>query len=266
MDQVTLTSLYKKKTSGQKIAVLTAYDYPTAKVLDESGIDILLVGDSLAMVVLGYESTLSVTMEEMLHHSRAVKRGTRRGFILVDMPFLSYQVSLEAAVANAGRLMKEGGAHGVKVEGADEQTLSVIRRLVEIGIPVMGHLGFTPQSVNQLGGYRVQGKDQRSSQKLLEDAKKLEGAGAFGLVLEMVPTEVAKKITQESRIITIGIGAGSHCDGQVLVTQDMVGLFTDFKPKFVKRYAELGAELNKAVRLYKEEVEKGSFPGPDQSF
>lgn len=265
-DKVTLTSLFNKKKSGQRISVLTAYDYPTARILDESGIDILLVGDSLAMVVLGYESTLSVTLEDMLHHAKAVKRGTRRGFILVDMPFLSYQVSIEEAIANAGRLMKEGGAHGIKVEGSDELTLAVIHRLVEIGIPVMGHLGFTPQSVNQLGGYRVQGRDEASARKLLEDAKKIEKAGAFGMVLEMVPSEVAQRITQESSIITIGIGAGPYCDGQVLVTQDMAGLFTDFKPKFVKRYAELGADLRRAVLLYKEEVEKGTFPDQGHSF
>ncbi len=265
-DRVTLTSLFKKKNSNHKIAVLTAYDYPTARILDEAGIDILLVGDSLAMVVLGYDSTLSVTVEEMLHHVKAVKRGTQKGFILADMPFLSYQVSVEKAVAAAGLLVKDGGANGVKVEGADDHTLAVVKRLVEIGIPVMGHLGFTPQSVNQLGGYRVQGREKEKADKLLKDAKKLEEAGAFGMVLEMVPAEVAQKVPRESKIITIGIGAGPSCDGQVLVTQDMVGLFSDFKPKFVKQYARLDEELKKAVRTYKKEVENGTFPDQDHSF
>lgn len=265
MPKVTTVSIRQMKKTGDKITMLTAYDYATAMLMDDAGIDIILVGDSLGMVVMGYESTIPVTMEEMIHHTKAVTRGTKRAMVIGDMPFMSYQVSPSDALTNAGRFMKEAGAHGVKLEGGRAMA-ETIRKIVETGIPVMGHLGLTPQSVHQLGGYRVQGKDKGTAQRILEDAKIIEDAGAFSLVLECVPASLAKDITASLVIPTIGIGAGVHCDGQVLVVNDMLGLFDVFTPKFVKRYAELGGEMREAFSQYIEEVKKEKFPSDANSF
>jgi 3-methyl-2-oxobutanoate hydroxymethyltransferase len=252
------------KSKKEKIAMLTAYDYATATVLDESGIDIILVGDSLAMVVLGYATTLPVTMDEMIHHTKAVSRATHRAMVIGDMPFLSYQVSADEALTNAGRFLQEAGAQGVKIEGGREMA-EITRRMTSAGIPVMGHLGLTPQSVHQFGGYRPQGKDRESAKRILEDALILEQAGAFSVVLECVPAVLAKNITRKLTIPTIGIGAGIHCDGQVLVINDMVGMFEKFTPKFVKQYANLNREMKKAVRQYTDEVKSGVFPSEEYS-
>ena len=248
-----------------RIVSLTAYDYSTARLLDEAGIHLILVGDSLGMTVLGYENTLPVTMDEMIHHTAAVARGVKYALVVGDMPFMSYQVSVDEAVRNAGRFMQEAGAHGVKLEGGRE-VAEVTRRIAQAGIPVMAHIGLTPQSVHQLGGYRVQGKDHPSAARLLEDAKILEDAGAFSIVLECVPAALAEKITAALAISTIGIGGGVHCDGQVLVIHDMLGLFERFTPKFVKKYTNLNVQIKGAVAQYIEEVRKASFPGPEHSF
>lgn len=248
----------------KKLVVLTCYDYPTARILDRCEIDIILVGDSLGNVVLGYESTLPVTMEEMIHHARAVMRARPRPFVVFDLPFGSFQVSVEGAVASAIRAIKETGADAVKLEGGRRNHESV-RRLVEAGTPVMGHIGLTPQSVLGLSGYHVQGRGA-AGEALLEEAKGLEMAGCFALVLESVPAPLGGRITREIGIPTIGIGAGPECDGQVLVLHDMLGLYDDLRPKFVKRYAELGDAIESAVRAYKGEVEGGLFPGPEHSF
>jgi 3-methyl-2-oxobutanoate hydroxymethyltransferase len=253
------------KAQDKKITMLTAYDYPIARLLDEVGIEVVLVGDSLAMVGLGYESTLPVTMEEMLHHVRAVGRGVRRALLVADMPFLSYQASLEDGVRNAGRFLKEAGAHAVKLEGGRE-VADLTRHLVGSGIPVMGHIGLTPQMIHQFGGYKIQGRTATAAQRLLEDALLLEEAGAFSLVLEGIPWQVAKVITEHLHIPTIGIGAGPYCDGQVLVTNDLLGLFDDFTPKFVKRYAHLKEVIRGAFSQYREEVKAAQFPGPEHSF
>lgn len=264
MARVTTAALMEMKARGEKIAMLTAYDYPTACLLDEAGIDMLLVGDSVGNVVLGYDDTLPVTMEEMLHHTRAVARGARRAMVVGDLPFLSYQVSLPEAVLNAGRFLKEGGAQAVKLEGGSERA-EVVRLLVETGIPVMGHIGLTPQSVHQLGGYRVQGKDEAAARRLLESALALEEAGVFALVLEAVPAALAAQVTSRLRVPTIGIGAGRDCDGQVLVAHDMLGL-SGRVPKFVKQYAALGDTVKEAVRAYRADVKNGSFPGPEHCY
>ncbi|MGE0200446.1 MAG: 3-methyl-2-oxobutanoate hydroxymethyltransferase [Candidatus Melainabacteria bacterium] len=269
--RVTVPAFGRRKQAGRKLSVLTAYDYTTARLLDEAGVDCLLVGDSLAMTVLGHPDTLSVTMEEMLHHVRAVRRGVDKNasapessggqaLIVADMPFLSYQVSHEEAVRNAGRMIQEGGAHAVKLEGAGERVLAVVRHLSEIGIPVMGHLGFTPQSVHALGGARVQGRALADAKTLLSDAQALQQAGAFALVLEMVPTEAATMISRQLRIPTIGIGAGSGCDGQVLVIDDVLGRYADLTPRFVRRYADVGEATRRAVRQYCLDVQAGVFP------
>lgn len=263
--KVTITDLQEKKRDGRKITMLTAYDYPTAKLVDDAGIDCTLVGDSLGMVVLGYDSTVPVTMDEMIHHAKAVRRGTRYAFLIGDMPFMSYQVSAEEAVRNAGRFMKEAGCDAVKLEGGDE-VLGVTRAIVDAGIPVLGHLGLTPQTVSKLGGYRIQGKDAEGARKILDQALRLEQSGCFALVLECVPDKVARMITAKLKIPTIGIGAGADCDGQVLVTNDMIGLFDRFVPKFVKQYARLSAVISEAFGKYREEVEKGVFPGKEHSF
>jgi 3-methyl-2-oxobutanoate hydroxymethyltransferase len=262
--KITTAVIREKKIKGEKIIMLTAYDYATAIVLDESDVDIALVGDSLGMVVLGYDSTLPVTMEEMLHHTKAVARGTKRALVIADMPFLSYQVSTEEAVYNAGRFLKEAGAHGVKLEGGRE-VADLIRKITSIGIPVMAHLGLTPQSVHQFGGYKIQGKGDRAAKKIMEDAKIVEEAGAFSLVLECVPASLAEKITRSLAIPTIGIGAGSSCDGQVLVINDMLGTFERFTPKFVKKYCNLSAQMREAVKLYVAEVKNGAFPGEEHT-
>jgi len=253
------------KQDGKKITMLTAYDYSTAALLDQVGIDILLVGDSLGMVVLGYETTLPVTMEEMLHHTRAVARASKRAMVVGDMPFMSYQVSTEQALENAGRFLKEADAHAVKLEGGVE-IVDTVKRLVDSGIPVMGHLGLTPQSIHQLGGYGVQGKEDEAAKKMIDDAIALEEAGIFSLVLECVPTALAKDITEQISVPTIGIGAGVYCDGQVLVTHDLLGIFEKFVPKFVKRYVELNKPIKEAVNRFIEEVQQGKFPGPEHSF
>ncbi len=264
-ERVTVSTFQQMKKKAQKIAVLTAYDFPTARFLDEAGVDCLLVGDSLGMVVLGYDNTLPVTMADMLHHTRAVARGTKRALVVADLPFMSYQASVEDALRNAGRLIQEGGAQAVKLEGGAEMAPTV-QRLVQAGIPVMGHVGLTPQSVNAMGGYRVQGKTEAAARRLMEDAVALADAGAFAVVLEMVPQQVAQMVTERCPVPTIGIGAGAGCDGQVLVIHDLLGLYTGHVPKFVKRYADLAAEVQQAVGRYVAEVRDGSFPGPEHSF
>ncbi|MDQ7032854.1 MAG: 3-methyl-2-oxobutanoate hydroxymethyltransferase [Desulfonauticus sp.] len=262
--KITVPEIRQSKNK-RKLTMLTAYDYPTALSVDRCGIDMILVGDSLAMVVLGHEDTLSVTMEEMLHHTRAVTRAAKRALVIGDMPFMSYQVSAEQAVRNAGRFLKEAGAKAVKLEGGTS-VLPQIKAIVNAGIPVQGHLGLTPQSIAQLGGFKVQAKTAKTAQKLIEDAKALEDAGCFSLVLEAIPAEIARLITENVTIPTIGIGAGPYCDGQVLVFHDLVGLFDRFTPKFVKQYVNLNAEIEKALKHFKQEVEQSIFPGKEHSF
>lgn len=254
-----------QNSSAGKITCLTAYDYPTARLLDEAGVDILLVGDSLGMVVLGHESTLPVTLEEMLHHTRAVRRGTRHALLVADMPYGSYHDDPHQAVHNAVRFVKEAGAEAVKVEGG-ERRLDLISRLVEAEIPVMGHVGLTPQSVNALGGFRVQGKSASAADQLVRDARAVEAAGAFSVVLESIPRELAARITAELRIPTIGIGAGPDCDGQVLVIHDLVGMSFGHKPKFARRYAEVGEVISRAAAEYCRDVREGTFPSDEESY
>lgn len=262
--KVTTLTFRQKKERGEAITMLTAYDYPTALAMDKAGVDSILVGDSLAMVVLGYENTLPVTMEEMLHHARAVSRGAKSALLVGDMPFMSYQVSVEEAVRNAGRFLQQGGMDAIKLEGGRER-VDAVRAIVGAGIPVMGHLGLTPQSVNQLGGFRAQGKTASAAQRLLEDALILEEAGAFSLVLEAVPAKLAEYISRHISIPAIGIGAGVGCDGQVLVTHDVLGLFERFTPKFVKQYANFHAEMNKVFTDYIDDVESKRFPAVEHS-
>ena len=257
--KVTTLTFRQKKERGEPITMLTAYDYPTAVAMDRAGIDSILVGDSLAMVVLGYENTLPVTMEEMLHHARAVSRGAKSALLVGDMPFMSYQVSAEEALRNAGRFLQQAGMDSVKLEGGRERA-DAVRAITGAGIPVMGHIGLTPQSVHQLGGFRAQGKTASAAKRLLEDAQILEEAGAFSLVLESVPARLAEYISQQISIPTIGIGAGAGCDGQVLVTHDLLGLFDRFTPKFVRKYANLHEVMNKAFTDYVEDVESRQFP------
>lgn len=261
---VTTKDFLEKKRKGEKIVILTAYDYLTAKIVERGGVDAILVGDSLAMVALGYRTTLQVTLEEMIHHTKAVVRGRKNAMVIFDMPFLSYQTGVRDAILNAGRALKETGCNAVKIEGGVEQA-ETIRALVNAGIPVMGHVGLQPQSVNVYGGYRLRGKGEER-EKIIEDAKAVEEAGAFAVVLEKIPAELAKEITEMLSIPTIGIGAGKFCDGQVLVFHDMVGLFEDFKPKFVKRYAELGKLAREAVEKFIEEVKSGKFPDEEHSY
>ncbi len=249
----------------KKITCLTAYDYPTARLLDEAGVEVLLVGDSLGMVMLGYDSTLPVTLDEMLHHVRAVRRGTKRALLVADMPYGSFHVSIDESVRNAMRLIKEGGAEAVKIEGG-ERRLELISRLVEAEIPVMGHVGLTPQSINALGGFHVQGKTVDAARQLERDAKAVEAAGAFSVVLESVPRELAARITEKLRIPTIGIGAGPDCDGQVLVFHDLVGLTIGHTPKFARQYANLSGEISRAVEAYCSDVRSGGFPSDAESF
>jgi 3-methyl-2-oxobutanoate hydroxymethyltransferase len=251
--------------TNKKITCLTAYDYPTARLLDEAGVEILLVGDSLGMVVLGYDSTLPVTLEEMLHHVRAVRRGTKRALLVADMPYGSFHVSIDESIRNAMRLVKEGGAEAIKIEGG-ERRLELIVRLIEAEIPVMGHVGLTPQSINALGGFHVQGKSSDAARQLERDARAVESAGAFSVVLESVPREVAARITDKLHIPTIGIGAGPDCDGQVLVFHDLVGLTIGHQPKFARQYAALGAEISRAAEAYCNDVRGGSFPSDAESF
>lgn len=262
---VTTASLLQNKQKREKITALTAYDYSTARLLDEAGVDIALVGDSLGMVVLGYETTLPVTMEEMLHHTSAVVRGVKRAMVVGDMPFMSYQISAEEAVANAGRFLQEAGAHAVKLEGGCSAA-PTISRIVDAGVPVMGHLGYTPQSVHKFGGPKVQGRSESAAESLLADAKGLEEAGVFAIVLELVPTELAGRITEAVGVPTIGIGAGPLCDGQVQVSNDLLGLYGEFHPKHAKKYAHLSDVISEAFKSYVEDVTAGRFPGPEHSF
>ncbi len=264
-NQVTIHTLKKLKTAGQKICMVTAYDATFSRLFDEAGADVLLVGDSLGMVVQGHDSTLPVTMDQMVYHSRAVTRAAKRAHVVGDMPFMSYQNSVEEAVTNAGRLVSEGGVGSVKLEGGSEFA-DVVTRIVRASIPVMGHLGLTPQSIHKMGGYVVQGRDEDTARKLLDDAVALEQAGCYALVLEGVPLELAKTITARLSIPTIGIGAGKHCDGQVLVCYDLLGLNPHFKPKFVKHYAMLSNDVNSATKAFFDEVRSGTFPDEDHSF
>jgi len=263
--KITPVDVQAMKKEGKRIAMLTAYDYPMALLEDRAGIEIILVGDSLGMTVLGYDNTVPVTMEEMIHHTKAVTRGTKYALIIGDMPFMSYNTSERDAILNAGRFMKEGGADAVKLEGGAsvKETLGAI---VKAGIPVMGHIGLTPQTISMLGGFKVQGKDAQAAQKIIDDALSLEDAGAFSVLLEAVPAPIARKVTERLKVPTIGIGAGVHCDGQVLVVHDMLGLFDRFTPKFAKRYVNLSELILKAFDSYRDEVWKGTFPAEEHSF
>lgn len=263
--RTTITKIREMKASGEKIAMLTAYDYSTAKVLDRAGIPLILVGDSLGMVVLGYETTIPVTMEDMLHHTRAVVRGTEQALVIGDMPFMTYHISVEDAMRNAARFIQEAGCQAVKLEGG-VIVAERVRRIVEAGIPVMGHIGLTPQSVNQLGGHRVQGRAPDVAAKILEDASALEDAGVFATVLEMVPAPLAALVTERSGVPTIGIGAGADCDGQVQIINDMLGSFTDFVPRHAKQYARLAETMKAAIEEYQTEVKSGAFPTKKHSF
>jgi 3-methyl-2-oxobutanoate hydroxymethyltransferase len=264
-DKVTTRTIVAMKSRQEKIAMLTAYDYQTALLEDRAGVEIILVGDSLGMVVLGYENTLPVTLEEIIHHLKAVGRARPRALLVADMPFMSYQAGVDDAVRSAGRLIKEGGAEAVKLEGGKRMG-SVIRAIIDAGIPVMGHLGLTPQSLHQFGGYRVQGRDPGSAEQLLEEAAFLEQAGCFSMVLEGIPSQLAQRITESVAIPTIGIGAGAACDGQVLVVNDLLGVLEEFSPRFVKRYAEIGREMARAFASYVDDVKKGAFPDAPHSY
>ena len=261
----TVVTFKEAKQKNEKLSMLTAYDYSTAKIIDEAGINGILVGDSLGMVCLGYEDTLSVTMEDMIHHTSAVTRGAKNTLVVADMPFMSYQTCVYDAVVNAGRLIKEGRAQAVKLEGGIE-VCDKIEAIVKASIPVMGHIGLTPQSVNAFGGFKVQGKDEEAAKKLIDEALAIEKAGAFAVVLECVPAKLAAIISEKLSIPTIGIGAGVNCDGQILVYQDMLGVFSDFTPKFVKKYENFGEKMNIAFRKYIEEVKDGVFPAEEHSF
>ena len=261
----TVTTFKQAKEQGEKLTMLTAYDYTTAKLIDEAGIHSILVGDSLGMVCLGYENTLSVTMEDMLHHTKAVTRGAKNALVIADMPFMSYQTGCYDALVNAGRMLKEGGAHAVKLEGGKE-VCPQIEAIVRASVPVCAHIGLTPQSVHALGGFKVQGKGGEAAQKLLEEAKAVEQAGAFAVVLECVPEKLAALITEKISIPTIGIGAGAGCDGQVLVYQDMLAMYGDMSPKFVKVFANVGEEMKKGFAAYKREVQEGTFPSGEHTF
>lgn len=265
MSGFTIQDFLQKKREGKKITMLTAYDYPFARIVDEAGIDVILVGDSVGMVVQGLENTLPVTMDEMIYHTKMVTRGVSNAMVIGDMPFMSYQTGIEDAVRNAGRFLKEAGAAAVKMEGGAEIS-EHIKAMTKSDIPVMTHIGLTPQSVHRMGGYKVQGKTDEAAKKLIEEAHIVEDAGAFSLLLEAIPMDLAKKITEELSIPTIGIGAGPHCDGQVLVLHDVIGLFERFTPKFVKKYANMKEDALNAVQAYKEDIDKGIFPSEDQSF
>lgn len=263
--RLSITQIKKMKIRGEKIPVLTAYDYPTARILDQAGIPVLLVGDSLGMVVLGYESTIPVTLEDMIHHGKAVVRGSQQALVVIDMPFMTYQVSPEQALTNAARLIQETGAQAVKLEGGLE-IAPTVARLVESGIPVMGHIGLTPQAINQLGGYRVVGKTREGAVKLIEGAKALEDAGAFSMVLETMPAALGKLISEMLRVPTIGIGAGVFCDGEVQVIHDILAMFDDFVPKHTRQFADIGGSILKAAENYASAVTNRDFPGEEESF
>lgn len=261
----TVVSFREAKEKGQRLSLLTAYDYSTAKLMDEAGINGILVGDSLGNVMLGYPDTISVTMEDMIHHGAAVARGAKNALVIIDMPFMSYQTSVYDAVVNAGRLMKEGRATAVKLEGGSE-VCPHIKAITTASIPVMAHLGLTPQSINAFGGFKVQGKSQAAARKLLEDARAVQEAGAFAVVLECVPAKLADIVTKELDIPTIGIGAGNCCDGQILVYQDMLGMYSDFTPKFVRRFADIGSVMKEAFATYQQEVQQGTFPAKEHEY
>ena len=265
MAKITVRDIAQMKAKGEKIPMVTAYDYTAARLADQAGIPLLLVGDSLGMVILGYDSTIQVTMEDVLHHLKAVVRGANHAMVVADLPFMSYQVSTEQALTNSARLVQEGGAQSVKLEGG-ERVAPTVERIVQCGIPVMGHIGLTPQSINALGGYRVQGRGRLGAAQLLQDARALQEAGAYAVVLELVPTQLAGLISQRLSIPTIGIGAGPECDGQVQVLHDMLGLFTDFVPKHAKQYAKLGESMQEALIQYAREVGEGTFPTEKESF
>ncbi len=264
--RVRVLDLQEMKGRGERITVLTAYDFLFARLLDRAGIDVILVGDSLAHVVLGLDSTLPVTLDDMIYHARAVRRGVERALVVVDMPFLTYQVSPAEAVRNAGRVLQETGAAAVKMEGGSSEMAGTIAAVVRAGIPVMGHVGFTPQSVNALGGFRVQGRGEAAAARLLDEARRVQEAGAFSVVLELVPGMVAERVTGDLRIPTIGIGAGAKCDGQVLVLHDMLGLNTDFTPRFLRRFAELGQTVTESVESYISAVRSGEYPADEHTF
>lgn len=261
----TVRDLKAFKARGEKIAMLTAYDYSMAKLLDDAGVDSLLVGDSLGMTMLGYENTLQVTMEDMIHHTKAVRRGTKNAFLIADMPFLSYHITVEDAVRNAGRFVREALTDAVKIEGGVEMA-ETIKAIVRAQIPVVAHIGLTPQSVNVFGGFKVQGKNLEQAKKLIEDALAVQEAGACAIVLECIPAKLAKVISEKLEIPTIGIGAGPDCDGQVLVIQDMIGMFKTFTPKFVKQFASVGEQIEAAAEVYIREINSGAFPGPEHTF
>jgi 3-methyl-2-oxobutanoate hydroxymethyltransferase len=264
--RVTIRDFQERKNRGEKLVVVTAYDALFGKLVDESGVDAVLVGDSLGNLLAGYETTLPVTLDQMVYHARSTRAGVKRALLIVDMPFLTYQVSPRRALENCGRVMQEGGADTVKLEGASENVLAAVRAVTGAGIPVMGHLGFTPQSVLALGGTRVQARDAQSAKKIVEDAKRLEDAGAFSIVLELVPASVAARVTEAVSVPTIGIGAGASCSGQVLVLHDLLGLNEGFSPKFLKRYAAMAAEVRDAISRFGDEVRAGSYPDDDHSF
>ncbi|MFH2146054.1 MAG: 3-methyl-2-oxobutanoate hydroxymethyltransferase [Candidatus Omnitrophota bacterium] len=264
--KITIPDLLKMKQQGIKITMLTAYDYPLASIIDAAGVDMILVGDSVGNVVLGYESTIPVTMDEMIHHTKAVRRGTKFAFLVGDMPFMSFNVSSEATISNAGRFIKEAGADAVKLEGGGPDAIRMVKAVVGAGIPVMGHLGLTPQTATMLGGLKAQGKDEEAARKILEQALALETAGCFSIVFECIPAKLAELISKKLKITTIGIGAGSACDGQVLVTHDMLGLYGRFVPKFVKQYVDLSGQISAGIRKYIEEVRGEQFPGVEHVF
>lgn len=264
--KVTVRDLLEMKSRGEKIVVLTAYDYLFGKLVDENGADVVLVGDSLGQVVLGYDSTLPVTIEDMIHHARAVRRGVQRAMLVVDMPFLSFQISAEETLRNAGRILKETGCEAVKLEGGDEQTADCVRALVRAGIPVMGHIGLTPQSVHAVGGYRVQGREQADAARIKEEAGRLQAAGCFSVVLELMPAGLAADITRALQIPTIGIGAGPEVDGQVLVLYDMLGLNDGFKPKFLRRFGNIAEQARTGIQDFARAVRDGSYPAAEHSF
>lgn len=263
--RVTAPALMKLKKDGQKIVMVTAYDYTMARLVEAAGVDVILVGDSLGMVMLGMETTVPVTLDHMVWHTASVVRGARRPLVVADLPFMTYQQSVTAALESAGRLLKEGGAQAVKLEGG-QAVLPQVRALAQAGVPVMGHLGLTPQSVHAFGGYRVQGRGQDAAERLLEEARALEEAGAFALVLECIPASLGQRVTEALAIPTIGIGAGAACDGQVLVLHDLLGMFSELQPVFVKRYARLGESITEAVESYAREVRQGEFPTPEHSY
>jgi len=265
MKRVTTTQLLKMKARAEKIVMVTAYDYPTARLVDEAGVDVVLVGDSLGMVVLGHETTLPVTLEDMIHHAKAVVRGVNRALVAVDMPFMTFQTGTTDALRNAGRILQESGAAAVKLEGGVD-VCPQVRALVSAGIPVIGHLGLTPQSINVFGGYKLQGRDEEAAERILSDAQALEHSGVCSIVLECVPEDLARKITAAVSVPTVGIGAGVHCDGQVLVLHDLLGIAGNVQPRFVKQYARVGEVIREAVEKYAEEVRESKFPGPEHSF